>query len=193
MIDYLIGQDSQYEGIDRILLPGKPQSERHDLSSASMGIAGAASKFQKTKYQILKTLMVKEQKGQVGQGTWQELTQMLPIEGRGVKLSCWRMNHGYINAGIPRYHHPYIWLTPQKKYRLLNKGRRFVDRMEREQPDLTKLWCLEMQHYWKELKEIKDKIAIGRKNWIKDCISKGIKPKGVTLKELKEIRSEAIR
>jgi alkylhydroperoxidase/carboxymuconolactone decarboxylase family protein YurZ len=59
--------------------------------------------------------------------------------------------------------------------------------MEREQPSLTNLWCLELANYWKQLKEINAKVAAGRRNWIKDCIQRGIKPKGVTRKEIKEV------
>ena len=65
--------------------------------------------------------------------------------------------------------------------------------MEIEQPELTSLWCLELSSYWKQLKEIKEKIAIGRKNWIRSCIQRGVKPKGVTPRELREIMSEAIK
>jgi len=188
MIDYLIEQERKFDGIDRVILPRKPREDLHGLPTPSMGIVKHAPKFQKTKYQVLKTLMLKEAKGETGQGSWQELAQMLPVQGHGVRLSCWRMNKGYIDTGLGRYRHPYLWLTPQKKYRLLNKGRRFVRRLENEEPELTGMWCLELTNYWKQLKEIKDRVAAGRRNWIKDCIRKGIKPPGVGRKELKEIR-----
>jgi hypothetical protein len=193
MIGKLIEEEAKFEHIKRMILPRKPREYSHDLNTPSMEIVKPPPKFQKTKYQILKTLSLKEQRGEVGQATWQELAKMLPVQGDGVRLSTWRMASGYIYTGLGRYHHPYLWRTPSKKYRLLAKGRRFIARMELEQPDLTKMWCLELTAYWKQLKEIKEKLSTGRRNWIKDCISKGIKPKGVTLKELKEIRSEAIR
>jgi alkylhydroperoxidase/carboxymuconolactone decarboxylase family protein YurZ len=65
--------------------------------------------------------------------------------------------------------------------------------MEREQPELTRMWCLELTAYWKQLKEINAKVATGRRNWIRSCIQKGIKPKGVTRKELKEVMSEVVK
>jgi len=188
MIDYLIEQERKFDHLDRVILPYKPREYLHGLPGPYMGMSGGVSKFQKTKYQILKTLMLKEERGETGQGSWQELAKMLPIQGHGVRLSCWRMAAGYIDVGLGRYHHPYIRRTPSKRYRLLGKGRRFVRRMEIEQPELTSLWCLELSSYWKQLKEIKEKIAIGRKNWIKDCIRKCIKPPGVGCKELKEVR-----
>jgi len=187
MIDYLIEQERKFDHLDRVILPYKPREYLHGLPGPYMGTSGGASKFQKTKYQILKTLSLKEQRGEVGQATWQELAKMLPVQGHGVRLSCWRMNKGYIDVGLGRYHRPYLWRTPSKKYRLLNKARRFVRRMEREQPSLTNLWCLELANYWKQLKEINAKVAAGRRNWIKDCIQRGIKPKGVTRKEIKEV------
>ena len=187
MIDYLIEQEQKFDHLDRIILPRKPREYLHGLPDPSIGMAGGASKFQRTKYEILKTLMLKEERGETGQGSWQELAKMLPIQGHGVRLSCWRMNKGYIDVGLGRYRHPYLWLTPSKKYRILNKARRFVRRMEREQPSLTNLWCLELANYWKQLKEINAKVAAGRRNWIKDCIQRGIKPKGVTRKEIKEV------
>ena len=188
MIDYFIGQDSKYDGVDRLILPRKPRAGMYGLPTPSMGIAGAASKFQKTKYQILKTLMLKEQRGEVGQGTWQELKALLPVDGDGVRLSCWRMNVGYIDVCLGRYRHPYLWRTPQKRYRLLQKGRRFVQRMEQQQSDLTKLWSQELINYGQQLEQIKQKVAVGRRNWIINCINKGILPKGVGRKELREIR-----
>ena len=130
MIDYLIEQERKFDGIGRVILPYKPREYLHGLPGTYIGTAGGASKFQKTKYQILKTLMLKEERGETGQGSWQELTKMLPIQGGGVRLSCWRMAAGYIDVGLGRYHHPYIRRTPSKRYRLLGKGRRFVRRME---------------------------------------------------------------
>jgi len=193
MIDYLIEQERKFDGISRVILPYKPREYLHGLPGPSMGMSGGASKFQKTKYQILKTLSLKEQRGEVGQATWQELAMVLPVQGHGVRLSCWRMNRCYIDVGLHRYRHPYLWLTPSKRYRLLGKGRRFVRRLENEQPDLTRMWCLELTIYWKELKEIKEKVAAGRRNWIRSCIQRGIKPKGVTRKELKEVMSEVVK
>jgi hypothetical protein len=193
MIDYLIEQERKFDGIGRVILPRKPREYLHGLQDPSMGIVKHAPKFQRTKYEILKTLMLKEAKGETGQGSWQELAKMLPVQGHGVRLSCWRMNKGYIDVGLGRYHRPYLWRTPSKKYRLLNKARRFVRRMEREQPELTRMWCLELTAYWKQLKEINAKVATGRRNWIRSCIQKGIKPKGVTRKELKEVMSEVVK
>ena len=175
MFDHLIEQEQKFDHIDRVILPYKPREYLHGLPGTYIGTAGGASKFQKTKYQILKTLMLKEERGETGQGSWQELTKMLPIQGGGVRLSCWRMATGYIDVGLGRYHHPYIRRTPSKRYRLLGKGRRFVRRMEREQPSLTNLWCLELANYWKQLKEIKEKIAVGRKNWIRRLYTAGYK------------------
>ena len=192
MFDHLIEQEQKFDHIDRVILPYKPREYLHGLPGPYMGMSGGVSKFQKTKYQILKTLMLKEERGETGQGSWQELTKMLPIQGHGVRLSCWRMAAGYIDVGLGRYHHPYLWRTPSKKYRLLAKGRRFVRRMEREQPFLTNLWCLELTSYWKQLKEINAKIAIGRRSWIRNCIQRGIKPKGVTRKEIKEVMSSEV-
>lgn len=193
MISKLIEEENKYAGIDRVILPQKTQDERYDLSGASIQIVKPLPKFQKTKYQILKTLFLKEQRGEVGAATWQELKAMLPVEGMGVRLSCWRMNHGYINAGIPRYHHPYIWLTPQKKYRLLNKGRRFVTKVEQEQPDLTNYWYQELINYWSQLEQIKKNRVTGRRNWLINCVKRGIRPQGVSLKELRQIRLEVSR
>jgi hypothetical protein len=193
MIDYLIEQERKFDHLDRVILPRKPREYLHGLPDPSMGMAGGASKFQRTKYEILKTLMLKEERGETGQGSWQELAKMLPIQGHGVRLSCWRMNKGYIDVGLGRYHHPYLWLTPSKKYRILNKARRFVRRLEIEQPELTRMWCLELTTYWKQLKEINAKVATGRRNWIRSCIQRGIKPKGVTPRELKEVMSEVVK
>jgi len=190
MIGNLIEEEAKFEHIDRVILPRKPREHLHNLQVPSLGIVKPPPKFQKTKYQILKTLQLKELRGEVGQGTFRELAAILPVQGDGVRLSCWRMNSGYIGTGLGRYHHPYLWKTPSKKYRLLNKGRRFIARMEQNQPDLTRMWCLELTNYWRQLKEIKEKVATGRRNWIKDCIRKGLVPPGVPRKELREIKLE---
>ena len=87
MIDYLIEQERKFDGIGRVILPYKPREYLHGLPGPYMGMAGGASKFQKTKYEILKTLMLKEERGETGQGSWQELAKMLPIQGHGVRLS----------------------------------------------------------------------------------------------------------
>ena len=94
IFDHLIEQEQKFDHIDRVILPYKPREYLHGLPGTYIGTAGGASKFQKTKYQILKTLMLKEERGETGQGSWQELTKLLPIQGGGVRLSCWRMAAG---------------------------------------------------------------------------------------------------
>ena len=137
--------------------------------------------------------MLKEERGETGQGSWQELA----------KCCRYRVEVcGYPAGGWPQDTSMSVWVAiiipisgehRQKRYRLFGKGRRFVRRMEIEQPELTSLWCLELSSYWKQLKEIKEKIAIGRKNWIRSCIQRGVKPKGVTPRELKEVMSEVVK
>ena len=85
---------------------------------------------------------------------------MLPMQGGGgVRLSCWRMaaqdavDVGLVSLSSSLYHGE---TDPSKRYRLLGKEKKdsFED-WENEQPDLTRMWCLELTIYWKELKEIK--------------------------------------
>jgi len=164
MIGKLIEETEYYSHIDRVLLPGKKRTQVDDLLIRTWIVKGAP-KFQRTKYWICITLRAKELAGPP-QATYQELALELPIGKDAVRKGCWRMNTGYTLPGVPRYHQHYVRRIPSGEYRLLKKGRRFIDRMDRLYPELTTCWLNELLEYHRITQQLRDRISQAKANYL---------------------------